>query len=88
MGGLGPGVGGFELVVIGLVALHVLAIVVYRLRRQNLVRPMVLGDKTLDAAVPSARDSAATRLLALLLLAVSAGVVYAVVQLGSRGALG
>ena len=77
-----------QYLVIGLVALHVLAIVVYRLRRQNLVRPMVLGDKALDEPVPSARDSAATRLLALLLLALCAGVVYAVVQLGSRGALG
>lgn len=77
-----------QYLVIALVALHVLAIGVYRLRGQNLVRPMVVGDKTLDASVPAARDGAAARGLALVLLAVAAAVVYGVVQLGSRGGLG
>ncbi|MCC6814618.1 MAG: cytochrome b/b6 domain-containing protein [Rubrivivax sp.] len=77
-----------QYLVLGLVLLHVLAIVVYRLRRQNLVGPMVVGDKTLPEPVTAARDSAGTRLLALALLGVAAALVYAVVQLGSRGALG
>ena len=45
-------------------------------------------DKTLPEPVTAARDSAGTRLLALALLGVAAALVYAVVQLGSRGALG
>ena len=39
-------------------------------------------------ALPSSRDGAGNRVLALVLLAVSAGVVYAVVQLGAAPALG
>ena len=74
--------------VIGLVALHVLAIVVYLIRRQNLVTPMLLGDKRMAEPVTPARDTAATRLLALVLLGAAAGVVWWVVQLSQRGMLG
>ena len=77
-----------QYLVMGLVVLHVLAIVIYRLRRHDLVTPMLHGDKPLAGAVPAARDSVGTRLLALALLAVCAGVVYAVVQLGNRPMLG
>lgn len=77
-----------QYLVIGLVVLHVLAIIIYRLRRHDLVTPMLHGDKPLAGAVPAARDSVGTRLLALVLLAVCAGVVYAVVQLGNRPMLG
>ncbi len=77
-----------QYLVIGLVALHVLSIVVYLLRRNNLITPMLLGDKRLAEPVPPARDSAGTRLLALLLLGVAAGVVWWVVQLGQQGMLG
>ena len=77
-----------QYLVIGLVVLHVLAIIIYRLRRHDLVTPMLHGDKPLAGAVPAARDSVGTRLLALVLLAVCAGVVYAVVQLGHRPMLG
>ena len=52
------------------------------------ITPMLHGDKPLVGAVPAARDSVGTRLLALALLAVCAGVVYAVVQLGNRPMLG
>jgi cytochrome b len=52
-------------VVIGLVALHVVAIVAYALRRRNLVTPMLVGDKLLGAHVPAAVDTAGSRLLAL-----------------------
>ena len=46
---------------------------------------MVVGDKQLAIGqpVPSARDSAASRLLALLVLAVCGGAVAWLVQLGS-----
>ena len=77
-----------QYLVIGLVVLHVLAIVVYLIRRQNLVTPMLLGDKRMAEPVTPARDTAATRLLALVLLGAAAGVVWWVVQLGQRGMLG
>lgn len=76
-----------QYLVIGLPVLHVLAIVVYLLRRKNLITPMVLGDKQLPESLPASRDTAGTRLLALVLLGVSALVVYAVVQLGAGAGL-
>jgi cytochrome b len=58
---------------LALVALHVAAIVAYRLRGQNLVTPMVTGDKALSPDVPPSTDSTATRAIAaVLLLAVGA----------------
>lgn len=77
-----------QYLVIGLAVLHVLAIAVYLLRRNNLVRPMVLGDKQLGEPVNASRDNAGTRLLALVVLALSAGLVWWVVQFGQRGMLG
>ena len=50
---------------LALVALHVAAIVFYRLRhRQDLVRPMVFGDKPLPADTPASADGPPQRLLA------------------------
>jgi hypothetical protein len=71
-------------IIIALVVLHVAAIAWYRLAKQtDLVRPMITGDKLLGANVPASRDTAVTRLAALLLaLACAAGVVW-VVRLGS-----
>ncbi len=77
-----------QYLVIGLVVLHVLTVFFYLLRRNNLITPMVLGDKRLAEPLPASRDNAGTRLLALVLLGVSAGVVWWVVQLGQRGMLG
>ena len=76
--------------VIGLVVLHVVAVFVYLARRRNLITPMLTGDKMLaqGALLPSATDSAGRRLLALVLLGVSAAVVYAVVQMGAVPSLG
>lgn len=72
--------------VIGLVALHVAAIVFYKwIKKDNLVRPMVLGDKKMAAGlkVPQARDSLASRALALMVLAGCGGAVAWLVQLGT-----
>ncbi len=77
-----------QYLVIGLIALHLVAIAVYQVQRKSLVRPMLLGDKALPHALPGSRDTAATRLLALLLLALAAGVVWWVVQLGNTPTLG
>lgn len=74
---------GGQWVLIVLVVLHVLAIVLYRLRqRKDLVGPMLRGDKQLPAGVPASTDSLATRALAVLLLAACAAGVTWLVQLG------
>jgi len=71
----GPG----KLLLIALVLLHVAAIVYYRVaRRQDLLGPMLHGDKQLDPATPATRDDLGARVLAALLLAgcaVAAGFV-------------
>lgn len=74
--------------VIALPLLHVLTIIVYLLRRKNLITPMLLGDKTLPEALPASRDSAGTRILALVLLGVSALLVYALIQWAGNATLG
>jgi cytochrome b len=71
-------------ILLALVLLHVAAIVYYLVRKQqNLVRPMLVGDKPLPPGTPGATDSAATRLLALLLAALCSGAVAWVVSLGA-----
>ena len=67
---------------LGLVALHVLAIVLYALRGQRLVPPMVTGDKHLPAEVPATQDSARTRGLALVLALGCAALAVGVARLG------
>lgn len=73
-------------VLIVLVVLHVAAILFYLWRkRQNLVRPMLLGDKEVEQPVPASRDDALTRLLAALLLAICAGLVALLLLLAPAG---
>jgi cytochrome b len=68
---------------LALVALHIAAIVYYRVRhRKNLVQAMVTGDKTLPAGTPASVDGQPQRLLALALAALCAGVVAWLVQSG------
>ncbi len=60
---------------LGLVALHVAAIVFYLLRhRKNLVRPMWVGDKPLPAGTPASADGPPQRLLAAVLALACAGL--------------
>lgn len=75
-------------VVIALIALHLAAIAWYSwVRRESLVRPMILGDRTIDdapaaAPVPRAEpaaDGARERVLALALLGASAAIVWTIV---------
>lgn len=64
-----------------LVALHITAIIFYYVKkRQNLVKAMITGDQEVDFDAPPAEDTAGKRLLALVLLALSAGVVYLIVS--------
>lgn len=76
-----------KLIVLALVVLHLVAIAFYKLVKQdNLVSPMISGDKQLHAPLRSATDTAATRLLALLVLVLCAGLVYWLVGQGGDGA--
>ena len=65
-----------------LVSLHVAAILYYRVgKKRDLITPMLRGDKQVAADVPATRDSRATRLLALALLAACAAAVAGLVKL-------
>ena len=69
---------------IALIVLHVSAIVYYGTRRRdNLLRPMLTGDKRLAQGTPGSADTLATRLLALVLVGACAAVVTWVVRLGA-----
>lgn len=70
-------------VLIVLVLLHVAAIVFYAWKKkQNLVTPMLLGDKLLPTRQPSSRDDAVTRTVALLVFSLCAAGVAWLVSLG------
>jgi cytochrome b len=69
---------------IGLVVLHVAAVLFYLWKkRENLVRPMLVGDKVLAHPAQPSRDDLASRMVALVLLAACAAVVAWVVGLGN-----
>lgn len=68
--------------IIALCLMHVAAISFYALkRRQNLVAPMIHGDKCLSADAPATIDTARTRVLALLVAAACAIGVAAIARL-------
>ena len=70
--------------VIALVLLHVAAILYYLLRKkQNLVGPMLSGDKPLPRDVPASADHGRSRALAALLVAGCAALVAWLVSLGN-----
>ena len=72
-----------KFILIALVVLHVAAIVFYRVKKnENLVTPMVRGDKEVAVAVTPSRDDLTSRLVALALLAACSGLVYWIVSLG------
>ena len=54
-------------IILALVLLHVAAILFYLWRKQNLIKPMLSGDKQLTMVVPATRDDAVTRVAALLI---------------------
>jgi cytochrome b len=72
-----------QYLIIALIVLHVGAIFYYLLRKKkNLIGPMLTGDKALVAPAPASTDNLRTRLAALVLLAICAGLVAWVVHLG------
>ena len=63
--------------VLGLVALHIAAIVFYLVKKRiNLVTPMLSGDKTLPASTPASADAWPQRLLAAVLLVLCVGLAW------------
>lgn len=74
-----------QYLLLGLISLHVLAILFYVLfRQQALVRPMIGGDRLLAIAAPPAHDDAATRAAAFAVLAVCAAATWWVSGLGAQ----
>jgi len=73
-----------KLILIGLVVLHICAILFYLLKKgENLVRPMIRGDKETLIVTPSSRDDARSRALAaLIFLGCVALVAWLVRQAG------
>ncbi len=71
-----------KVLVIVLVITHLAAIVFYLYKkRENLIKPMMHGDKLLPNSTPASADTAATRTLALIILLVCAAAVYWLVSL-------
>lgn len=76
-----------QYLVLGLVVLHLLAIAFYVLvKRQRLVRPMVMGDKQLEAPAPASRDDTASRIAAAVVFAACLGLTWWVSSLGAAAA--
>lgn len=72
-----------KVLVIFLVITHLVAIVFYLYKkRENLIKPMLHGDKLLPANTPASIDTAATRTLALAILLACTAAVYWLVSLG------
>ncbi len=70
-----------KLILLALVALHLAAIAFYRLKKgEDLVRPMLTGDKTLEATVPASRDKTADRVKAVAIFALCAALVAGLVS--------
>ncbi len=69
-------------VLLVLVVLHIAAIIFYLMKkRENLITPMIHGDKLLEHPLPASRDDASSRALAAVVFAVCAGLVAIGVKL-------
>ncbi len=72
-------------VIVAMVVLHIVAILIYLFKqKQNLIRPMIGGDKQMAQAVESSKDNLGSRLAALVVLAVCGAFVYWVQSLGAQ----
>jgi cytochrome b len=71
-----------QVLLILLIGLHVASIAFYRfIKHDDLITPMINGDKSLPIETPPSKDTASTRVLALAVLAVCGYVVYRLVNL-------
>jgi cytochrome b len=72
-----------KVILIALIALHLASIAYYlRIKKENLVQPMIDGDKNLPSTTQSSHDSLFSRLFALAIFVACAFGVYQLVQLG------
>lgn len=62
-------------IILALVVLHIGAIVFYLRRKQNLIKPMLHGDKHLAVAVMASRDDTASRIGALVIFGICGALV-------------
>jgi cytochrome b len=70
-------------ILLALIVVHIGASLFYLFKKkENLIRPMLHGDKALSFAAPQSRDDAASRLLALAIFSTCAGLVAWTVSLG------
>lgn len=71
-----------KLVLIALVVFHIAAIIFYwRKKKENLVRPMIRGDKLLPAKTEESRDDAPSRSWAAIVFLACAGLVTLVLNI-------
>lgn len=63
-------------IILGLVVLHIAAIMFYLWRKHNLIKPMLQGDKHFAELVPASRDDAASRFTALVIFGICVAFVY------------
>ena len=70
-------------IILALVVLHIAAIVFYLRRKQNLIKPMLHGDKQLALAMPASRDDAASRIAALVIFGICAAFVVWIARLAA-----
>lgn len=72
-----------KVLLILLIGLHICTVVYYkRIKHEDLITPMINGDKALPTDTPASRDTAWTRCLALVVWLACAYVVYWLVNLG------
>lgn len=70
-----------KLIILALVVLHIAAIVFYLWRKQNLIKPMLHGDKQLPVTAVASRDDTTTRMTALVIFGICATFVMWVSRL-------
>jgi cytochrome b len=71
-----------KLVIIALVVLHIAAILFYLFKKkENLVKPMIHGDKLLETMLESSKDNAQSRTVAAVVFAICVGLVATLVNL-------
>ncbi len=72
-------------ILLGLVMLHIVAVIYYQRRQHKLINAMVHGDKTLGLAVPSSRDDGVSRTAALLIFSLCGAGAYWISTLAAPG---
>ena len=72
-------------VLLGLVLLHIGAVIFYQRRQHKLINAMMHGDKTLELALPSSRDDLVSRTTALVIFALCGAGAYWISTLAAPG---